>query len=69
MNALIYIAKRPCGKVSAMSWDDQEAEKEVKKLITRWKARGDTVDRVNADDIDYFLPICRSGCDDCKGQK
>ena len=62
----IYIARRECGKVSAMRWDDPGAEKEAAKSLAEWVRRGDQVERVERYGNDP-LPewICRSGCTDC----
>lgn len=62
-----YIAKRPCGKVSAMCWDDAGYEKEVADHVASYIKRGDAVERV-ARYKDDPQPewICRRGCDDCR---
>jgi hypothetical protein len=41
-----YIARKPCGKVVALCWDDAGQEKETAKSVARWIARGDKVERV-----------------------
>jgi len=62
----LWIAKRPCGKVSAMSWEDRGAEVEVAESIARWRDRGDAVERVARYEGDPQPEwICRAGCDDC----
>jgi hypothetical protein len=48
----MYMAKRPCGKVSAMVWDDPGCEKETAKLMAGWIRRGDAVERVERFDSD-----------------
>ena len=42
----IYLARKPCGKVSATSWDDKGAENDNARSIARWLRRGDTVEKV-----------------------
>lgn len=42
----MYLARRQCRKVSAMSWDDAGHEAEIAESVKRWIARGDTVERV-----------------------
>lgn len=62
----IYLAKRPCGKVSALCWDDARYEQENLEFIERCTARGDTVERVERFDGDE-LPelICSPECVVC----
>jgi hypothetical protein len=62
----VYMAKRPCGKVSAMAWDDTGHEKSTAKSIERWIRRGDKVERVEVFKGDQFPEtICRPECDEC----
>jgi hypothetical protein len=42
----MYIAKRACGKASAMAWDDPGYGKATAKLVAGWIRRGDKVERV-----------------------
>ena len=42
----MYIARRPCGRVSATCWDDPSYEKSTAKLVADYIRRGDTVQRV-----------------------
>ena len=61
----LYIARRKCGKVSAMCWDDPGYEKDTAKYVADWIKRGDTVERIevfNGDTVPEM--ICRSG-DEC----
>lgn len=62
----MYLAKRPCGRVSAMCWDEPKHEKSTSKLIVECLRRGDTVERVERFEGEK-LPelICRPGCTDC----
>lgn len=62
----MYIARRKCGRVSAMCWDDHGSEESTAELVASYIARGDTVERVERYENDP-LPewICRSGCRDC----
>lgn len=63
----MYVAKRKCGRVSAMRWDDAGGEKEVAKSLAGWVRRGDTVDRIEVFKGDPMPEwICRPGCADCK---
>lgn len=62
----IYLAKRPCGRVSALAWDDPGYEKSTAKHVAEWIARGDKVDRVErfaGDESPEF--ICSPGCTVC----
>lgn len=42
----MYIARRPCGKVVACSWDDDNAKKDTAQHVARWIKRGDSVERI-----------------------
>lgn len=65
----MYVAKRPCGKVSAMTWDDPGHEKSIAKSVSRWIKRGDTVERHERFEGDPMPEwACRGGCD-CKPTK
>lgn len=66
----MYLAKRPCGRVSAMAWDDAGYEKSTAKSVASWLRRGDKVERVEVFEGDT-LPetICRPNCDECKVTK
>jgi hypothetical protein len=63
----MYLAKRPCGRVSAMSWDDPGHKKSISQSIAAWLARGDIVERVERFEGDS-LPqqICSPDCTDCR---
>jgi len=63
---LIYIAKRPCGRVSALFWDDKGSEAETRKSIDRWIKRGDSVALIDVDALEKLEPICKQGCGDCR---
>ena len=63
----MYVAKRPCGKVSAMAWDDSGYEKSTAKSVASWLRRGDKVERVEVFKGDPMPEtICRQKCDECK---
>lgn len=62
----LYLARRKCGKVSAMCWDDQGSEKDTAKHVASYIKRGDSVERVDRYENDPQPEwICRSGCTDC----
>ena len=62
----LYIARRKCGKVSAMCWDDPGCEKDTAKHVAGYIKRGDQVERVERYENDPQPEwICRSGCTDC----
>jgi len=42
----MYIARKPCGKVVAVVWDDPHYAKETAKSVASWIARGDTIERI-----------------------
>lgn len=48
----MYIARRPCGKVSAAAWDDPGREKSTGKSVAEWITRGDAVTRVERKEDD-----------------
>ena len=57
----MYIACRPCGRVSASSWDDVGAKKETAKSVAKWIARGDDVSRVAVHEGDPPINwVCRA---------
>ena len=63
----MYIAKRPCGRVSASTWVDEGYEKEIAKSVARWIKRGDSVtliDRYEGDKMPEF--ICKGCVGGCK---
>ena len=63
----MYIARRPCGKVSATSWDDHGREKQIAKSVSEWIKRGDKVERIERFNDDPQPEwICRAGCQDCR---
>ncbi len=63
----MYIARRPCGKVSATSWDEPGREKEIAKSVAEWIKRGDKVERIERFKDDPQPEwICRAGCQDCR---
>ena len=42
----MYVARKPCGKISAAGWYDEKYTKDIAKSITRWIARGNTVSTI-----------------------
>lgn len=48
----MYLARRPCGKVSAAAWDSEEHRKSIGKSVAEWIARGDNVERVERKEDD-----------------
>lgn len=61
-----YIARRPCGKVSAMAWDDPGHEKDTAKFVSRCIRRGDAVSRVAVHKGD---PMPDWVCQECRGDR
>lgn len=69
LQGFMYVAKRQCGRISAMSWDDAGAKREIAKSVAQWVRRGDIVERVaryKGDPIPDF--ICDKK-DDCACRK
>lgn len=63
----MYIARRPCGKVSAAAWDDEGYEKETAKSVAEWLRRGDKVERIERFEGDPQPEwVCRMRCQDCR---
>lgn len=63
----MYLARRPCGKVSATCWDDPGYEKATAELVAGYIARGDTVERIERFKNDPQPErICEPGCQRCK---
>lgn len=62
-----YVAKRPCGRISAMCWDDPGHEKDTSKHVASYIKRGDQVERI-ARYRDDEMPewICKIGCNNCR---
>lgn len=61
----MYIAKRPCGRVSAASWDDKGREKDIAKSVASWIRRGDTVERIErfqGDDLPQWACCSAKEC-------
>ena len=66
----MYLAKRPCGRVSAMSWDEPGHEKNTAKHVAEWIARGDKVERVERFEGEKSPEfICNPGCTACHHEK
>lgn len=62
----MYIARRKCGRVSAMCWDDKGHEKDTAKHVADYIKRGDSVERIERFKNDPMPDwICRTGCSDC----
>lgn len=64
----VYMALRPCGRYSAMAWDEDSAKKDIGKSVARWIARGDTVERIARYEGDP-IPELIAGCAICKGDE
>jgi hypothetical protein len=63
----LYLARRPCGKVSAMCWDDPVHKKETAAHVADYIKRGDIVERIERFRNDPQPEwICRRGCSDCR---
>lgn len=61
----LYLAKRPCGRVSALCWDDPGREKDTAKHVAGYIKRGDSVERVARYSGD---PQPEMICDGCRGK-
>ena len=60
----MYLAKRPCGRVSAMAWDEPGLEKITANYVVCLLASGVDVERVERFEGDCIPEmICRTGCD------
>jgi len=46
LQGTMYVARKPCGKVSAAGWYEGAAAKDIAQSVARWIARGDTVETV-----------------------
>lgn len=63
----MYLAKRPCGRVSAMCWDDPGSKRSISRSIASYLARGDTVERIERFEGDSVPQmICSPDCTDCR---
>ena len=62
----MYVARRPCGKVSAMSWDDPGYEKDNAKSVSTWIRRGHKVERIERFEDDPSPEWCGGECDQCR---
>jgi hypothetical protein len=62
----MYLAKYPCGRVVAMSWDDKGREKDTAKRVAEWIKRGDKVERVERFEDDLMPEWI---CDECRGKE
>lgn len=62
----MYLAKRPCGKLTAATWDDAENKKDVAAFVSRCIKRGDAVDRIERFEGDpmpeFMCKECFKGC-------
>lgn len=62
----MFVAKRPCGKVSAMVWDDTGYEESTAKTVATWVIRGDVVERLEVFKGDPVPEtICKPNCNAC----
>ena len=63
----MYIARRPCGKVSGRCWDEPGYRKYTAKEVAGYIKRGDYVERVERFENDPQPEwICEPGCSKCK---
>jgi hypothetical protein len=63
----LYMALRPCGKVSAMAWDDGfRGPGERRRTLAEWAIRGDTVQRVERHKGDPMPEMICSAWDKCE---
>jgi hypothetical protein len=63
----MFLAKRPCGRVAAMCWDDPRYKKDTLQHIDEYLMDGYTVERVERFEGDpMYETICRPVCTDCR---
>lgn len=58
----MYVAKRPCGKLTAASWGDADCKKDVAAFVSRCIKRGDTVERIERFEGDPMPEFMCKGC-------
>ena len=68
---LMYVARRPCNKVSAAAWDDGfGSAKERRETLGAWAERGDSVERLDRHEGDPEPDwICGLNDPDCVCRK
>ena len=64
----MYIARKRCGKISAMAWDDPGHEKSTAKEVASYIKRGDAVERVERFKGDPLPSKDQMMCDECRGK-
>lgn len=63
----MYVAKKPCGKVVAAGWDDDDRKVQAAKSASGWKKRGLNVERVERFEGDHDLVWASRDCRNCGG--
>jgi hypothetical protein len=63
MSKFAWVARRPCGKVSAAAWEDGWDEESKSQRLSEWVSRGDTVEREDWSTLEEPEWICYPGCD------
>lgn len=58
----MYVAKRPCGRLSAASWDDVGSKKDIAAFVSRCIKRGDVVERIERFEGDPMPDFICQGC-------
>jgi len=63
----MYVARRQCGKVSAMCWDGPDSKESAAQHVAEYRLRGDRVELVERYENDPKPEwICQSGCTCCE---
>jgi hypothetical protein len=66
----MFTAKRPCGKLSAMSWDDADCDPAMQgESLMEWIRRGDKVEYLERFEGDPMPEWCAGDCQICRDMK
>jgi hypothetical protein len=60
----MWVARKPCGKASALAWDDDNAS--IRRSLTDWADRGDQVERIElfeGQELPEMMCSNRAECD------
>lgn len=61
----MYVAKRPCGRVAALCWDDDNYKADTAKTVADYIKRGLAVERIERHEGDEMPEMI---CKDCRGK-